>query len=138
MSDDPSPLPPEPAAPVATPVEPRTGGVTLALTRDDRVAVVGLARPEVLNAQTPATWAALATVRDTLPASVRVVVVRGAGRAFSAGLDRRLERRVRCDPLDGQYRDECRRCLEYLASRGGRIDLRDPGLNPRFPRPPGA
>ena len=49
-----------------------------------------LSRPDVLNAQTPHTWAALRAIGETLPADVRAVVIRGAGRAFSAGLDRRM------------------------------------------------
>jgi enoyl-CoA hydratase/carnithine racemase len=53
-------------------------------------ATITLVRPEVLNAQTPHTWDALRAIGDSLAADVRVVVVRGAGRAFSAGLDRRL------------------------------------------------
>jgi enoyl-CoA hydratase/carnithine racemase len=73
-----------------TPVGAPDAGVTLRLTRDGAVAEIALARPEALNAQTPSTWAALREVRDGLPESVRVVVVRGEGRAFSAGLDRRL------------------------------------------------
>ncbi|MFL6101311.1 MAG: enoyl-CoA hydratase/isomerase family protein [Actinomycetales bacterium] len=51
---------------------------------------VTLDRPEQLNAQTPATWRALADIGRALPPDVRVVVVRGAGRSFSAGLDRAL------------------------------------------------
>lgn len=58
------------------------------LERDGPVATVTLCRPEVLNAQTPATWAALAEIGQGLPGDVRVVVVRGEGRSFSAGLDR--------------------------------------------------
>jgi enoyl-CoA hydratase/carnithine racemase len=58
--------------------------------RDGAVLTVTLDRPEQLNAQTPATWAALRRVADTLDDDVRVVVVRGEGRAFSAGLDRSL------------------------------------------------
>jgi enoyl-CoA hydratase/carnithine racemase len=58
--------------------------------RDGAVLTVTLDRPEQLNAQTPATWAALAEVGRTLDDEVRVVVVRGAGRSFSAGLDRSL------------------------------------------------
>ncbi|WP_448628031.1 enoyl-CoA hydratase/isomerase family protein [Geodermatophilus sp. URMC 64] len=58
--------------------------------RDGAVLTVTLDRPEQLNAQTPATWAALRRVAETLDDDVRVVVVRGAGRAFSAGLDRSL------------------------------------------------
>ena len=49
---------------------------------------VVLDRPDRLNAQTPYTWAALREAGRSLPADVRVVVVRGEGRAFSAGLDR--------------------------------------------------
>jgi enoyl-CoA hydratase/carnithine racemase len=49
---------------------------------------VVLDRPDRLNAQTPHTWAALGEAGRSLPADVRVVVVRGEGRAFSAGLDR--------------------------------------------------
>lgn len=58
------------------------------LDRDGSVATVTLCRPDVLNAQTPATWLALAEFGRQLPGDVRVVVVRGEGRAFSAGLDR--------------------------------------------------
>jgi enoyl-CoA hydratase/carnithine racemase len=58
--------------------------------RDGAVLTVTLDRPEQLNAQTPATWAALAEIGRTLDDAVRVVVVRGAGRSFSAGLDRSL------------------------------------------------
>lgn len=58
------------------------------LDRDGPVASVTLCRPDVLNAQTPQTWEQLREVGRTLPGDVRVVVVRGQGRAFSAGLDR--------------------------------------------------
>jgi enoyl-CoA hydratase/carnithine racemase len=54
------------------------------------VATITLDRPERLNTQTPVMWEALIGVRRDLPATVRVVVIRGAGRAFSAGLDRAL------------------------------------------------
>ncbi len=54
----------------------------------DAVATVTLCRPEVLNAQTPQMWHALRAAGAAIPGSVRVVVVRGEGRAFSAGLDR--------------------------------------------------
>jgi enoyl-CoA hydratase/carnithine racemase len=55
--------------------------------RDGPVATVTLSRPDVLNAQTPATWDALRGIGRELPGDVRVVIVRGEGRAFSAGLD---------------------------------------------------
>jgi enoyl-CoA hydratase/carnithine racemase len=58
--------------------------------RDGAVLTVTLDRPDQLNAQTPATWAALAQIGRSLDDGVRVVVVRGAGRSFSAGLDRSL------------------------------------------------
>jgi enoyl-CoA hydratase/carnithine racemase len=58
--------------------------------QDGVVLTVTLDRPDQLNAQTPATWSALAEVGASLPAEVRVVVVRGAGRSFSAGLDRSM------------------------------------------------
>jgi enoyl-CoA hydratase/carnithine racemase len=65
-------------------------GAGLQLDVSDAVATVTLSRPEVRNAQTPAMWAALAAIGEQLPASVRVVVVRGAGQSFSAGLDRAM------------------------------------------------
>lgn len=54
------------------------------------VLTVTLDHPERRNAQTPATWGALAAIGRALPPQVRVVVLRGAGPAFSAGLDRAL------------------------------------------------
>ena len=54
---------------------------------DGPVATVTLCRPDVLNAQTPAMWVELGNISRKLPGSVRVVIVRGEGRAFSAGLD---------------------------------------------------
>jgi enoyl-CoA hydratase/carnithine racemase len=54
---------------------------------DGPVATVTLCRPHVLNAQTPDMWARLRAIGRDLPGDIRVVVVRGEGRAFSAGLD---------------------------------------------------
>lgn len=54
------------------------------------VATITLNRPGRRNCQTPHTWAALAAVARGLPGSVRVVVLRGEGPAFSAGLDRAM------------------------------------------------
>jgi enoyl-CoA hydratase/carnithine racemase len=62
-----------------------TSGVEL--DRAGPVATVTLRRPDVLNAQTPATWLALRDIGRELPGDVRVVVLRGEGRAFSSGLD---------------------------------------------------
>ncbi|TVL90732.1 enoyl-CoA hydratase/isomerase family protein [Streptomyces sp. SAJ15] len=58
------------------------------LTIDDAVAIVTLRNPAKRNAQTPALWRALAEAGQLLPGSVRVVVLRGEGPSFSAGLDR--------------------------------------------------
>ena len=58
--------------------------------QDGAVLTVTLDRPDRLNSQTPKTWTALADIGRSLPDDVRVVVVRGEGRAFSAGLDRSL------------------------------------------------
>jgi enoyl-CoA hydratase/carnithine racemase len=55
--------------------------------RDGPVATITLCRPDVLNAQTPQTWAHLRTVAVELSGDVRVVVLKGEGRSFSAGLD---------------------------------------------------
>ncbi|MBB5873080.1 enoyl-CoA hydratase/carnithine racemase [Allocatelliglobosispora scoriae] len=60
-------------------------GVRLEL--DGAIATVTLDRPEVLNAQTPAMWARLSEIDAALTGDVRVVVLRGEGRSFSAGLD---------------------------------------------------
>ena len=58
---------------------------------DGGVLHVTLDRPDARNAQTPATWAALAAIGDACAdGGVDVVVFRGAGTAFSAGLDRRM------------------------------------------------
>jgi enoyl-CoA hydratase/carnithine racemase len=59
-------------------------------SRDGAVLTVTLDRADQLNAQTPATWTALAAVGAELDDDVRVVVLRGEGRSFSAGLDRSL------------------------------------------------
>src|SRR5262249_35508594 len=62
----------------------------------DAVATITLDRPDKRNAQTPAMWHALAAVGEQLPDTTRVVVVRGAGHSFSAGLDRAM-----LDPATG-------------------------------------
>jgi enoyl-CoA hydratase/carnithine racemase len=62
----------------------------LRLAVDGAVATITLARPERRNALTFSTWRTLARIGDTLPDDVRVVVVRGEGPAFSAGIDLRL------------------------------------------------
>lgn len=54
------------------------------------VATVTLSNPAKRNAQSPALWRALAEAGRQLPGSVRVVVLRGEGVSFSAGLDRQM------------------------------------------------
>ncbi|WP_351225199.1 enoyl-CoA hydratase/isomerase family protein [Streptomyces sp. NPDC002133] len=58
------------------------------LTVEDAVATVTLTNPDKRNAQSPALWRALAEAGRSLPGNVRVVVLRGEGKSFSAGLDR--------------------------------------------------
>ena len=53
-------------------------------------ATITLHRPDVRNAQTPTMWRALAQVGAEIPDDVRVVVVKGEGHSFSAGLDRSM------------------------------------------------
>ena len=54
------------------------------------VATITLHRPESRNSQTPGMWRALAALGAGLPDETRVVVVRGSGPTFSAGLDRSM------------------------------------------------
>ena len=61
----------------------------MTLVVDGPLAAVWLTRPEVRNAQSFATWASLAEVVETLPPSCQVVLLRGTGPDFSAGLDLR-------------------------------------------------
>lgn len=62
----------------------------LRVEREGPLLTVVLDHPDRRNAQTPSLWAALAEVGQTLPPDVRVVVLRGQGPSFSAGLDRGL------------------------------------------------
>ena len=59
----------------------------LALDLDGAVATITLNRPERRNSQTPLMWRCLADIGAALPEEVRVVVLKGAGASFSAGLD---------------------------------------------------
>jgi enoyl-CoA hydratase/carnithine racemase len=59
----------------------------LALTIDGPVATITLNAPDRRNAQVPSMWHTLSAIGAALPDEVRVVVVRGAGACFSAGLD---------------------------------------------------
>ena len=77
-----------------TPEELAQAGLAYQVTGE--VAVVTLDRPEARNAQTPLTWRTLARIGDEIPDGVRVVVLRGSGQSFSAGLDRAM-----LDPAGG-------------------------------------
>ena len=57
---------------------------------DGPVATITLHRPDVRNAQTPTMWRALAALGAEIAEDVRVVVVKGSGHSFSAGLDRAM------------------------------------------------
>jgi len=100
-------------------------------SREGPVLTVTLDRADQLNAQTPATWAALAEAGRTLDDGVRVVVVRGEGRAFSAGLDRSL---FSTEPgVDGGLGDLARMPDDLAQERIGRYQagfrwLRSPGI----------
>jgi enoyl-CoA hydratase/carnithine racemase len=61
----------------------------LRLERTGRRADVVLCAPDRRNAQTPATWLALAAIGSWLTGRVDVAVIRAVGASFSAGLDRR-------------------------------------------------
>ena len=71
-----------------TPAQLEACGLRLELT--GAVATVTLNRPERRNAMTPALWRGLAAIGAGLPPEVRVVVVRGAGPSFCAGIDLRM------------------------------------------------
>ena len=63
---------------------------------DGAVATVTLNKPDKRNSQTPTMWRTLAALAEEIPDDVRVVVLRGNGPAFSAGLDRSM-----LDPAGG-------------------------------------
>jgi enoyl-CoA hydratase/carnithine racemase len=65
-------------------------GAGLELSISGSVATVLLARPERRNAMTPSMWHGLARIGAAIPPDVRVVVVRGAGPSFCAGIDLRM------------------------------------------------
>jgi enoyl-CoA hydratase/carnithine racemase len=59
----------------------------LLLDVDGAVATITLNRPERRNAMRPSMWRGLARIGESLPESVRVVLLRGSGPSFSAGID---------------------------------------------------
>jgi enoyl-CoA hydratase/carnithine racemase len=99
--------------------------------QDGAVLTVTLDRPDQLNAQTPTTWSTLAQIGSSMDDDIRVVVVRGAGRSFSAGLDRSL---FSAEPgVDGGLGDLGRRSAAEAEERireyqAGFRWLRSPGI----------
>ncbi|MEV0731509.1 MULTISPECIES: enoyl-CoA hydratase/isomerase family protein [Polymorphospora] len=87
------------------------------LDRDGPVATVTLCRPDVLNAQTPAMWETLREFSRQLAGDVRVVVVRGEGRAFSAGLDLSVAGGADPDSGGGSFAELARMSPEACADR---------------------
>ncbi|MFM8240851.1 MAG: enoyl-CoA hydratase/isomerase family protein [Actinomycetota bacterium] len=79
---------------VTTLVDPQIlGDGSLRLDVTGGVLTLTLDRPEARNAQTPATWRALAAVGAAVkahPEGIDAIVVTGVGPSFSAGLDRRM------------------------------------------------
>jgi enoyl-CoA hydratase/carnithine racemase len=99
------------------------------LNCDGPVATVTLCRPEVLNAQTPAMWARLEKISRDLPGDVRVVIVRGEGRAFSAGLDLSVARGNGDSSFADLVRMTPEKCAERIAQfQAAFIWLRRPSL----------
>lgn len=62
----------------------------LLVERTGAVLTITLNRPEARNAQTPAMWRGLTQIGATIDPDVRVIVLKGAGDSFSAGIDRRM------------------------------------------------
>ncbi|WP_027860707.1 enoyl-CoA hydratase/isomerase family protein [Marmoricola sp. URHB0036] len=62
----------------------------LRLDLEGAVATITLDKPARRNSQTPRMWHALAGIGASLSDEVRVVVIKGAGECFSAGIDTRL------------------------------------------------
>jgi enoyl-CoA hydratase/carnithine racemase len=99
------------------------------LDQSGPLATVTLSRPEVLNAQTPAMWAELGNISRKLSGGVRVVIVRGAGRAFSAGLDLSVARSENDSSLAQLARLSPEECAERIAGFQSAFTwLRQPSL----------
>jgi enoyl-CoA hydratase/carnithine racemase len=98
----------------------------LKLAVDGQVGTVTLTRPERRNALTPAVWRGLAAIGADLPPEVRVVVVRGEGPSFCAGIDLNLlsgagGARV-AGPGDSDFEEQ------VAGYQAGYLWLRDPSI----------
>lgn len=65
-------------------------GAGLRVDRDGAVVTITIDRPESRNSQTPALWRELVELAHSFGPETRVVVLRGSGSSFSAGLDRAM------------------------------------------------
>lgn len=107
--------------------EVRTGGLRLAI--DGELATVTLERPERRNAMTPAMWHGLAEIGAGLPDQVRVVVVRGEGPSFCAGIDLTLLAGVGAEGREKIARPGDADFDQQVASyQAGYLWLRDPSI----------
>jgi enoyl-CoA hydratase/carnithine racemase len=102
-----------------------TDGLRLAI--DGAVATVTLGRPERRNAMTPAVWHGLAEIGASLPPDVRIVVVRGDGPSFCAGIDLNLLSGANGDepvasPADPDFEQK------VASYQAGYLWLRDPAI----------
>ena len=96
------------------------GAMTVITHDDGPVRILTLNRPEALNALTPQLLQDLATALQSAAdnTAVRVVVLTGSGRAFSAGVD--LKALAAAPPASGNVADSlngpARRCTELLST----------------------
>jgi len=105
----------------------KAGGLRLAI--DGAVATVTLGRPERRNAMTPAVWHGLAAIGASLPSEVRVVVLRGDGPSFCAGIDLKL---LTGGSADGEEQvaspDDADFDQKVAGYQAGYLWLRDPSI----------
>lgn len=122
-------------ADTTTPTEEELAAAGVRLDIAGAVATVSLARPERRNAMTGRTWTALAHVGQSLPESVRIVVVKGDGPSFSAGIDLAMftpegvegERSLMRDLRDGAP-DHAALADTIAGYQAGFLWLRRPGI----------
>jgi enoyl-CoA hydratase/carnithine racemase len=93
------------------------------------VATVMLSRPERRNAMTPSMWRGLARIGASMPGDVRVVVLRGSGPSFCAGIDLRM---FTADGVPGEERNPSASDPGFAESiagfQAGYTWLRDPSF----------
>lgn len=101
-------------------------GISLQLTRNGVVAEIMMNRPERMNALDTEFWIDLPVLLDTVDAdpSIRVLLLHGAGKHFSAGMDLDFfpAIREREDGEAGRYRDWIRRKVLTLQAALTRLE----------------